>query len=43
MVSNTLSIDLQELLNTLERLRRQFGKSVEYQELRRELPDEWPM
>ncbi len=43
MVSNTLRIDLQELLDTLDRLRREFGKSAEYQELRRDLPDEWPM
>ncbi len=43
MVSNTLEMDLQVLLDTLERLRRKFGKSPEYQKLRRELPDDWPI
>ncbi len=43
MVSNTLKIDLEEFLKTLQRLRRQFGNSKEYQELRRDLPDDWPM
>jgi len=43
MVSNTLKIDHQELLDTLEPLRREFGKSPEYQELRRDLPKDWPL
>lgn len=43
MVSNTLKIDLQELLDTLERLRQKFGQNPEYQKLRRELPDDWPL
>ncbi len=43
MVSNTLEMDLQDLLDTLERLRRKFGKSPEYQKLRREFPDDWPI
>ncbi len=43
MVSNTLHMDLQELLDTLERLRRKFGKNREYLELRRQLPTEWPL
>jgi len=43
MVSNTLKIDHQELLDTLERLRREFGKSPEYRELRRDLPEDWPL
>ncbi len=43
MVSNSLNMDLQVLLDTLERLRHEFGKSPEYQKLRRELPDNWPI
>ena len=43
MVSNTLKMDLQELLATLERLRREFSKSPEYQKMRRELPEDWPI
>ena len=42
MVSNTLKMDLQELLDTLDRLRRERDKDPEYQKLRRELPDDWP-
>lgn len=43
MVSNTLKMDLQELLDTLERLRREYGKNPEYQKMRRELPEDWPI
>ena len=43
MVSNTLHIDLQKLLDTLERLRQKFGKNPEYLEFRRQLPKEWPL
>jgi hypothetical protein len=43
MVSSALNMELQELLATLDRLRREFGDSPEYQALRRRLPAEWPM
>ena len=43
MVSNTLEMDLQDLLDTLERLKRKFSKTPEYKKLRRELPDDWPI
>ncbi len=43
MVSNTLGIGLQELLETLERLRLEHGDTPEYQALRRQLPKEWPL
>lgn len=43
MVSNTLDMELEQLLATLQRLRREFGHSPEYQELRQQLPDDWPM
>ncbi len=43
MVSNTLGVSLQELLEALERLRQERGGSPEYQALRRQLPEEWPL
>ncbi len=43
MVSNSLNMALKKLLDTLERLRRKFGKSPEYQELRCQLPKDWPI
>ena len=43
MVSNTLKIEQKELLKALERLRREQGHTPEYQELRRDLPKEWPL
>jgi len=43
MVSNTLKIDLQELLNTLKRLRKEHGKDADYHAIRRDLPKDWPL
>ena len=43
MVSNSLNMDQREVIETLKRLRREFGKIKEYQEWRRELPDDWPI
>ncbi len=43
MVSNTLKMDLEELLQILERLRREYVNDPEYQKLRKELPDDWPI
>jgi hypothetical protein len=43
MVSSALNMELQELLDTLDRLRREFGDRPEYQRLRRKLPADWPM
>jgi hypothetical protein len=43
MVSNTLKMDLQELLDTLQRLRRDHAGSPDYQAIRRELPEDWPI
>jgi hypothetical protein len=42
MVSSALDMELQELLDILGRLQRDYGQDHEYQELRRALPDEWP-
>ena len=43
MVSNSLDMGLQELLDLLSRLRRECREDPEYQELRGALPDEWPL
>jgi hypothetical protein len=43
MVSNSLDMELQDLLDMLRRLRRDCGEDPEYQELRQALPDEWPL
>lgn len=43
MVSNTLDIDLDELLQTLKRMRKEYGDSAEYKKLRSELPEDWPI
>ena len=43
MVSNTLGLKLDDLLDALKRLRKNFSKDPDYQEIRRELPKNWPM
>jgi hypothetical protein len=43
MVSNTLHIDLQDLLKTIKGMRAKYAKSAEYQKLRRDLPEDWPL
>ena len=43
MVSNTLRIDLQDLLDTIARMRKEHGGDAEYRKLRRELPEDWPL
>lgn len=43
MVSNSLDMELQELLDMLRHLQRDYGEDPEYQELRRALPEEWPL
>jgi hypothetical protein len=43
MVSNSLDMELQELLEMLGRLRRDCSADPEYQELRQALPAEWPL
>ena len=43
MVSNTLDMELQELLGLLETLKREFADDPEYQELRGRLPPDWPL
>lgn len=43
MVSSALNIALEELLETLERFRREYAGDSEYQELRSALPDDFPL
>jgi hypothetical protein len=43
MVSNAIEMDLQELLTTLERLRRDHAHDPEYVKLRGGLPADWPL
>jgi hypothetical protein len=43
MVSNTLKMDLEELVKIAASLRRKYGQDAEYRQLRKELPDDWPI
>ncbi len=43
MVSSALDMELQDLLDTLERFRRDYADDPEYQPLRADLPIDWPM
>jgi hypothetical protein len=43
MVSNSLKIDEQEILEALARVRREQSDNPEYQRLRRDLPEDWPV
>jgi hypothetical protein len=43
MVSNSLKIDQEKIVDALARLRREQADSPEYQKLRRELPEDWPV
>jgi hypothetical protein len=43
MVSNALGMKLKDLLDALKRLKKEFSKDPDYQEIRRDLPDDWPM
>ena len=43
MVSNSLKIDQEEIIEALARLRREQAGNPEYQKLRLELPEDWPV
>ncbi len=43
MVSSAVNMDLQELLDTLERFRREYAADPDYQALRSALPADWPL
>ena len=43
MVSNSLKLVQEEIIEALTRLRREQAGSPEYQKLRGELPQDWPV
>ena len=43
MVSNTLEMELEELVATLKRIGETCGEDPEYRKLRAPLPDDWPV
>lgn len=43
MVSNTLKMDQQEVLAALKRLRAEHSDDPQYQQLRKDLPKNWPI
>ncbi len=43
MVSNSLKIDQEEIVEALTRLRQEQANDPEYQKLRGELPEDWPV
>lgn len=43
MVSNSLHIPLDELVEALTRIRDEHGEDPGYQEARATLPEDWPM
>ncbi|HUC97164.1 MAG TPA: hypothetical protein VMR88_01725 [Candidatus Polarisedimenticolaceae bacterium] len=43
MVSNALKIDQVEISEALARLRREQADNPEYQKLRGDLPEDWPV
>ncbi len=43
MVSNTLDMELDDLVATLKRVRETSGEDPEYLKLRASLPDDWPI
>ncbi|MCY4486724.1 MAG: hypothetical protein OXF11_06345 [Deltaproteobacteria bacterium] len=43
MVSNTLDMELDDLVATLKHVRETSGKDSDYLEARASLPDDWPI
>ena len=43
MVSNTLKMDQQEVIDALTRLRDEQADNPEYKKVRRDLPQDWPL
>jgi hypothetical protein len=43
MVSNSLKLVQEEIIEALARLRREQADNPDYQKLRRELPQDWPV
>ena len=43
MVSNSMNMELEELLELVAEARQTHGDDADYQELRRDLPADWPL
>ncbi len=43
MVSSTIDMDLDELIETLKRIRREHARDPEYKEWRKQFPKSWPI
>ena len=43
MVSNVLRMSAPDLAAALQRIRQDYAEDPEYQELRKEFPDDWPL
>ena len=43
MVSNVLKMEPEELVQTLQQLRASHAADPDYQQLRGDLPDDWPI
>lgn len=43
MVSNSLHIELDELVGALTRIRDEYGEDPDYLDARATLPEDWPM
>lgn len=43
MVSNSLNINLQDFLKSIQRIKTEHGKSLEYKDWRKQIPKDWPI
>ena len=43
MVSSVVGMTTQQLQETLARFREEYAEDSEYQEIRQQFPDDWPM
>ena len=43
MVSSAINMDLEELLEALERFRTEYADAPDYQGIRGQLPADWPL
>jgi len=43
MVSNSMDMSLEDLLAALRKIKREYGKSEEYRNWLKELPEDWPI
>jgi hypothetical protein len=43
MVSNALKVSQEEVVQALERARKEQSGTADYKKIRRELPEEWPV